>query len=91
MARYIDADKLMELSQDVSTFDYVTKSFGCFSGVSDEDIAKTTTADVAEVVRCKDCKHLEKDEGLREGRMCLIRGKAGWCHDNDFCSYGEKK
>lgn len=45
---YIDRDRLMELSQDVLTFDYETKSFGCFSGVSDEDITKIPTADVVE-------------------------------------------
>ena len=46
---YIEKEKLMELSQDITTFDYETKSFGCFSGVSDEDIAKTPTEDVVEV------------------------------------------
>lgn len=49
-------------------------------------------ADVAEVVRCKDCKHYcsfynecdeehnhYTEEGFRE------------VYDNDFCSYGERK
>ena len=46
-----------------------------------------------EVVRCKDCKHLEKDPGLRyDKRMCLMRGgEYGYCKDDDFCSYGERK
>lgn len=48
--------------------------------------------DVVEVVRCKDCKHLEIDKGWQGGRACLMRGgDTGWCHDNDFCSYGERK
>lgn len=61
-----------------------------------------STADVAEVVRCKDCKHY-----FHYGKTSLfIDGenvKAGWCHrrtrydeeyrmtPDDFCSYGEKK
>ena len=46
---YIKKEKLMELSQDITTFNYETKSFDCFSGVSDDDIAKIPTADVVEV------------------------------------------
>ena len=65
---YIKKEKLMELSQNITTFDYETKSFGCFSGVSDEDIEKIPIADVAEVkhgewenfeiphmMRCSEC------------------------------------
>ena len=53
MMDYIEKEKLMELSQDITTFNYETKSFGCFSGVSDEDIAKTPIADVVEVETIK--------------------------------------
>lgn len=51
----------------------------------------TPTADVVEVVRCKNCRHLERDDGLKSGKMCLIRASSGLCNDNDFCSYGERK
>ena len=44
-----------------------------------------------DVVRCVECKHLEKDDGLEYGRMCLVRGSSAYCRDNDFCSYGEPK
>lgn len=47
--------------------------------------------DIVQVVRCKDCKHLERDSGLQGGKMCLVRGDTGWCNDTDFCSYGERK
>lgn len=51
------------------------------------------TVDAVEVVRCKDCKHLEIDPGLRyDKRMCLMRGgEYGYCKDDDFCSYGERR
>ncbi len=50
-------------------------------------------ANNVEVVRCKDCKHLEIDPGLRyDKRICLMRGgEYGYCKDNDFCSYGERR
>lgn len=49
-------------------------------------------ADVAEVVRCKDCKHLRIDKDFQAGRYCTIRNVdgGGFCKDDDFCSYGAK-
>lgn len=52
--RYIDADLLIEnivKIEDLRTLS--TKTIG-------EAISKTPTADVVEVVRCKDCKHHNK-------------------------------
>lgn len=40
-------------------------------------IERQQTADVVKVVRCKDCKHYVK--------ACFE-----W-HDDDFCSYGERR
>ena len=56
-------------------------------------INESPTVDAVEVVRCKDCKHLEIDPGLRyDKRMCLMRGgEYGYCKDNDYCSYGERR
>lgn len=50
-------------------------------------------ADFVEVVRCKDCKHLRIDKDFQSGRYCAIRNVngGGFCKDNDFCSYGERK
>ena len=53
------------------------------------------SADVVEVVRCKDCKHYKRnipcvgghyngcDEWIDEGNAITV-------YDNDFCSYGER-
>ena len=57
--------------------------------VSDIDIIPRV--DSVEVIRCRECKHLEKDDGLKYGRMCLMLGSSSLCHDDDFCSYGERK
>ena len=49
------------------------------------DIESAPTVDVAEVVRCRECRSYNKP-------------KTGWCevhldreHMDDFCSYGERK
>ena len=65
-------------------------------------LAYMPAADVAPVVRCKDCKHFKhygKTSLLIDGKNI----KAGWCYrraryneeyrmtPDDFCSYGERK
>lgn len=60
---------------------------------------KQSTADVVEVVRCKDCKHAILD--LMEKGMVVCRRPVlkngqllpfNWENKyNDFCSYGERK
>ena len=46
-------------------------------------IDKTSTADVVEVVRCKDCKHKEQ--------CCEFIMISGKDKNIDFCSYGERR
>lgn len=59
-------------------------------------------ADVAEVVRCKDCKHWDKETGWCTEHSSFIDERGVFCHpwesanwkmfyDNDYCSYGERK
>ena len=61
-------------------------------------------ADVAEVLRCRNCKYwgdeagkLQRSDGVLFARCkvhnYLIDGRhTGWCPtENDFCSYGERK
>ena len=57
-------------------------------------VDKIPSADVVEVVRCKDCEHFETDKDLNEGRPFCWK----WSVDNyvetkptDFCSYGIRK
>ena len=51
------------------------------------------SADVQEIVRCKDCKHLKYDRDFTTGRYCSLRNVNGgkYCKDDDFCSYGKRK
>lgn len=47
-------------------------------------------ADVAPVVRCKDCKGINYGVSRPEGRY-LCERKSLWVFNNDFCSYGERR
>lgn len=49
-------------------------------------IEDVPTADVVEVVRCKDCKHF-----LLHRMACINPFHNGWCTINDYCSYGERR
>ena len=42
--------------------------------------------DVVPVVRCKDCRHMEKSQ---YGRYCQIWGMDDGAGEDGFCSYGE--
>ena len=91
MARYIDADVL------IAEYDRV--HIGPAGGAR-KLMVDAPTADVVEVVRCKDCRHwshtctdpiIEYDYGI-----CLF-GQWEWQNEypsttsKDFCSYGVKK
>lgn len=59
------------------------------AGVAIDDVS---SADVVEVVRCKDCKHHEELLNNNDGNVLC------WVHDidvivdgNGYCSYGEQK
>ena len=58
-------------------------------------ITKQPTADVVEVVRCKDCEFCSNHPTSDEAKMCI---NPKWSdefytlvQDNDFCSYGVRK
>ena len=86
--RLIDKDKLLEkLGWLAKNEDQFRQSV--IGGVM-HTIAVTPTVDAVEVVRCKDCKHYNKDSlwcGMNS------RDRAEWFnwYEDDFCSYGERK
>ena len=111
MSRYIDADALIEEMQRCS---YETWSKGLNSSwwansVKLKDnmvnlIKKAPSADVVEVVRCKDCKYWDKDNieqhtyssedsTLADFAECTRWSNWSVCHllrFNDYCSCGER-
>ena len=89
MARYIDADLLIEnivKIEDLRTLS--TKTIG-------EAISNTPTANVVEVVRCKDCEHAY----ICGDKVYCRNTETPWYNDyfevftetTDFCSYGTPK
>ena len=99
MPRYIDADALRAywLENGENEYVYDTNAFL-------DSIDNAPTADVVDVVRCRECKYwgdeageLQRSDGVPFARCkvhnYLIDGRyTGWCPtENDFCSYGERK
>ncbi len=48
-------------------------------------------ADVAEVVRCRDCKYGDYDSKPDGAMVCLRTNDGFWRKEADFCSYGKPK
>lgn len=86
MSRYIDAEQLiteMEISiGNIYNHDIIK---GIKIGI--DLINSSPTADVVEVVRCKDCKYYVANYCTRD-----IKGRTNmfYMDSNDFCSYGKK-
>lgn len=80
MSRYIDADKLIEDVRRKRGLHEIIK------GVIYSFLHDTPTADVVEVVRCKNCKYLMFSDFYGE----CSKGYMGIVYPNDFCSHGER-
>lgn len=87
MARYGDLDALLE---------NLKKQYGeelgwqCTVNMSDVGmmIEDAPTADVVEVVRCRDCKHSAEQDRCDSLYCAFLDTAMG---KEDFCSYGERK
>lgn len=89
MRKYIDADLL--ISKELIP---LTKRLDCCHPEQMEGVLKAMSkidsapaADVVEVVRCKDCKHLMFSDMYGE----CSQAHMGIVRPDDFCSYGERK
>ena len=96
MPRYIDADKLCENLKTMAKYQEPYKQSTILGVVS--TIENTPTADVAEVVRCRNCKHAyfryNMKDTLQEIYACRKR-PAGRTHKKVsgefFCKHGERR
>ena len=108
MAEYIDRGAFIEWLKRIRLID-LSDGRGLCRVIMEDDFKKAIKkmpkgiiADVAPVVRCKDCKHFKhygKTSLLIDGEHI----KAGWCYrrvryneeyrmpPDGFCSYGERK
>lgn len=76
------ADKYVNLSDIIETLEH---EWG-YEGMR-EDLEKLPTADVVEIVRCKDCKYWK--QVTAERHACCVFGFEMDC--DEYCSYGERK
>ncbi len=95
MSKYIDAEAFFKV---INTLLYKDTSYpdasaynGAISDVADM-LIHFPAADVAEVVRCKDCKYQNKGQNECESwNLCEYRS---WLYfpvnDDDYCSKGER-
>ena len=89
MSRYIEREAVMKTARDGYHSDF-GKSMADLTSLR-EVLEDTPTADVVEVVRCKDCKY-------RGSRLSIPTGvyyscanyNLPYCKPDDFCSYGER-
>lgn len=95
MARYIDADELLK---DLKKQYGEELGWQCTVNMSDVGmmIEDATTADVVEVVRCKDCQNCEviypvKIIGYEPEEVYYCKAHNGSRNPKDFCSYGRRK
>ena len=80
--RLIDADRLSEAIYDNVSAPYEDASWAKENCLAEIEAAQTV--DAGEVVRCRECK-------FRDGTPGQPNILCGNMHDDDFCSYGERK
>ena len=80
--RLIDADLLSEAIHDNVPAPYEDASWAKENCLAEIDAAPTV--DAVPVVRCRECK-------FRDGTPGQPNILCGNMHDDDFCSYGERK
>lgn len=92
MRRYIDADALVEMLNSKAKTDYEMGLYnhGALTQSFIKVVERHPTADVVEVVRCKDCKHWENRYRYCKRIGVDFLGNSR-CGENDYCSYGERR
>jgi hypothetical protein len=86
MAEYIERENAQIFLRTECLAKYPTSFANGLLAAADQ-LNKLPTADVVEVVRCKDCKHLMFSDCYGECTKALF----SIVSPNDFCSYGERK
>ena len=90
MAEYIEREAAVKVAEKYGLAN--GSALGRHTGLADciaSEIADIPAADVAPVVRCRDCKHCDPENHHCDhhmGTAAPLRRKP-----DDFCSYGERK
>ena len=78
--RLIDADALKSYIDECSK----ESRFSVYYGYAESFINDATTINAVPVVRCRECKY-------RDGTPGQPNIQCGQMHEDDFCSYGERR
>ena len=90
MAEYIRREDALDCLKRYPTGKYAGENLYCAEiRAAADDINDLPSADVVEVVRCKDCIYGESDGVLDGYRWCSRFDNI--VGENDFCSFGEKE
>ncbi len=99
MVEYIEREKAFKLIKEQKEKETGAYSRGKNKGliiagsiINNKEVLPT--ADVVEVVRCKDCRHFGKNKEYRDTKLPFSfcdKFHHNIMTDNDFCSYGEKR
>ena len=87
---YISREKTLNLLKRLGSRDYRREKGTIQDAIKMiSSAAYTPAADVAEAVRCKDCKYGSYARKPNGAMVCLRTNDGVWRKEADFCSYGE--
>lgn len=96
MSKYIERKAAIKRIEEIPAyFDSGDIKYGVELAL--QEIKDVPTADVEEVVRCKDCKHFLDWQSKSHQGICMCKGKetvyGSEFHpfESDFCNYAERK
>ena len=93
MAEYVEREKVRDMLHDeMDSWGYCADEIDALLHANDK-LYEIPAADVAPVVRCKDCKHYG---GVAFGNVCRrwsapLAGMKNCTKPDDFCSYAERR
>ena len=96
MPRYIDADipiKKISATYKEPEYQHEGENWQVGLCIAESIILNTPTADVVEIVRCKNCEHYYDGKCYVANRSPLFKYDVNIHHrkEDDFCSYGEER
>lgn len=100
MAEYIEREALLKEVDDLKKSPWYNDDYGFGTKQARHDgvncvvdlcIKQAPTADVVEVVRCRDCTHWSERLGMCLYCYGLHYNAINPSNENDFCSYGERR
>ena len=92
MSDYIKREDAIDACLEETSTKWSTKEEAEEGRIIASVIESLPSADVVEVVRCKDCKHHEELLNNNDGNvLCWVHGLDVIVDRNGYCSYGERK